>query len=308
MKRFDVLSGNARVIRTLVTILVLCVLVPWTHAADDNDKPLKRKSDSENYRYDDDDSDTQTSSASVSSSSSSRSQSNGGTSSKSAVTGTAIGNALGAGSANGNASSLRAGKDQNARLRRASSSARAKVKGNNDPTDRYGNSDNRPMASNNSSSTSSVTKNGVQISRSVKADKDVTLTKLDVIDTTQEMSVRESSDGSIEVRLRDRKKNADRSTNEKVYSAATRDELKQQAPELVRKIERYEKMAGTAKASVSGSASSRSQSGTLSSPIGNEGRDAKQMIKDQLEKMLEQNAGNLQLQQMIRKMIQDVDQ
>ncbi|MGB7345902.1 MAG: hypothetical protein WBD20_16920, partial [Pirellulaceae bacterium] len=56
----------------------------------------------------------------------------------------------------------------------------------------------------------------------------------------------EHSDGSIEVRIQSGKRN----DAEKVYSASSRDELKKENPRLVRRIEAFEKIVGTAEATV----------------------------------------------------------
>ncbi|WP_419193903.1 hypothetical protein [Novipirellula herctigrandis] len=165
------------------------------------------------------------------------------------------------------------------------------------------------MASNASSSTSTVIKNGIRITRSVHADEDQKVSKLNVVDKTQEIAVREISDGAIEIRVRSLKKNADGSITEKVYSAVSRDELKEQAPELVRNIERYEKMAGFASATVGpngGNATSRAGNNRFSVPIPNEHLDAKEMMQSQLRKMLEQHADHPEMQRMIRRMMLDV--
>ena len=100
--------------------------------------------------------------------------------------------------------------------------------------------------------------------------------------------------------------NADGSTDEKVYTARDRDELREQSPKIVRMIKRYEKIAGDANASVhvgGATAISKSKSTDGSEIDG----DAPALMKKQLAKMLEQHADNPQIQEMIRKMIDDLN-
>jgi hypothetical protein len=213
----------------------------------------------------------------------------------------------------GKASLLRLRNNKDARVSKASSAADAHVESNRGTAPRYGqrksqaddNSDRRTNSSRASSSTT-VTKNGVRVSHSVQANGDETVTTLEVKDRTREVTVRESSDGPIEVRIHGRKKNADGSTDEKVYTARDRDELREQSPKIVRMIKRYEKIAGDANASVhvgGATAISKSKSTDGSEIDG----DAPALMKKQLAKMLEQNADNPQIQEMIRKMIDDLN-
>ncbi|WP_442511151.1 M56 family metallopeptidase [Novipirellula sp. SH528] len=298
MKRFDSSSRRARVIHAAVSLLMLCVLIPWTHADDKYNTDNKYKKD------------TQTSSATVTSSSSSQSLGNGDTRSTSTVTGTANGNASGAGAANGkaNSNSVRNGKD--AKSNQASSSAAAKVAGQNKPDRRYDKTNESTTTSNQASSTSSIQINDIKISRSVHSENGITSTKMDVIDKTQKIAVRESSDEGIEVRVRDREKNPDGSINEKVCTAKTWDELQQQAPDLVRKIKRYEKMAGNVTVSTDvrgGVATASSIADAFSHDVDVVQLDAKEMMKAQLRDMLEQHPDNPEMQKMIRKTLDSLD-
>lgn len=134
--------------------------------------------------------------------------------------------------------------------------------------------------------------------------------KLDATNKTQEISVREDIDGSIEVSVRNRKKNDDGNNNERVYEAESREELKKQAPEIVRMIERYEKMAGSTKATVVRDSKIKAKKLLDTRPLLSDGgrNDAQQMMRDQLQEMLDNNADNPQIQKMIRKMIEGLNQ
>ncbi len=298
MKRYNGSSRRTRVIHTAVALLMLCVLIPWTHADD------KYKADNK-YKTD-----TQTSSATVTSSSSSQSSGNGDARSTSTVTGTATGNAAGSGAANGKATSLKTRNGNEVKSKEASSSAAADVAGQKKPANQYGNRDSKITTSNQASSTSSIQINDIKISRSVHSENGVTSTKMDVIDKTNKIAVRESSDEGIEVRVRDREKNPDGSINEKVYTAKSWDELQQQAPDLVRKIKRYEKMAGNVTVSKDvrdGIATASSIADAFSPNVDVLQLDAKEMMKAQLREMLDQHPDNPEMQKMIRKTLDSLD-
>ncbi|GAA4470810.1 M56 family metallopeptidase [Novipirellula rosea] len=298
MKRFNGPSRRTRVIHTVVSLLMLCVLTPWTHADD------KYKADNK-YKKD-----TQTSSATVTSSSSSQSSGDGDTRSTSTVTGTANGNAAGSGAANGKTTSLKMRNGKEVKSNEASSSGAAKVAGQNKPDRRYDKINKSTTTSNQASSTSSIQVNDIKISRSVHSEGGVTSTKMDVIDKNQKIAVRESSDEGIEVRVRDRDKNADGSVNEKVYTAKSWDELQQQAPDLVRKIKRYEKIAGNVTAATDvrgGVATASSIADAFSHDVDVVQLDAKEMMKAQLRDMLEQHPDNPEMQKMIRKTLDSLD-
>lgn len=310
MKRMNLEHGKLIVVRTmLAAVLVACVMVSSSASADDDGK-IQLRAKAGQRSYDDNKPQISTSSASASSSSFSQSDSRGRTRSKSTATATARGNASAVGSAKGNAGFVQTKNGQGTRLSNSSSSARAKANGNDVSGDRY-QSRKDLKSSDQASATTSVTKNGVRISRSVKATEAGKVTTLEVISRMDEISMRENSDGAIEVRVRDRRKNADGNVNEKVFSAASRDELMKQSPMLVRRIKAYEKIAGTTKASVNtqdATASGVTKGGKFDAMVGNQDRNAKQMLKQQLEKTLQQNAGNPDMQELIRKMILDINQ
>ncbi|GAA5504975.1 M56 family metallopeptidase [Novipirellula caenicola] len=295
MKRFDGATRRNRGIHTAVMLLMLCVLIPWTHADDKYNKDTKA---------------TQSSSATVTSSSSSQSFGNGNTRSISSVTGSANGNASGSGAANGKASSLKMRNGNDTKANQSTSSAEATVEGQTKPANRYGSANPKTTTSNQASSTSSIQRDGVKISRSIYSENGFTQTKMDVTDKTEEFRVRESSDEGIEVRVRDRKQNPDGSLNEKVYTAKTWDELQQQAPALVRKIKRYEKMAGNLTVSTDvrdGIATASSIADAFANDINVVQLDAKEMMKAQLREMLDKHADNPQMQKMIRKTLDSLD-
>lgn len=310
MKRFHLLSRGGWTPRTLtpralVSLVMLCVLVPWTRADDRyRDKSPQRSPSS------------QSSSASVSSSSASSSGPNGRVISNSRMSATATGNALSSGSTAGRALA------HGPRTRQETSSSAAGTARSNPPAaagspavDRYG----FPVAAGNveelvpgpgSSSSSTITVNGIRLTRSMQANDEETVTKLDVVDKKKEYSVRESSLGSIEVRVRDHRKDDGGQLDEKVYTAADRNELKRKEPQLVRTIQRYEKLAGKLQVSAdvdAGGAFTRAASGNLDLPQGDLGGNAQQMMLDQLRQVQQQHADNPQLQGMLQKMIEDVE-
>ncbi|QDV84771.1 hypothetical protein TBK1r_37230 [Stieleria magnilauensis] len=306
MKRLNQWSVRApRIALVIAAAWVLCSFASSSDAADNNDKSTFSKKLAADQPYGDTHTPTNFSSASASSSSSSQSDSNGRTRSRSEATATATGNAASSAAANGQARSLRKQDGQAAQKNRAASSARAKAKGDAAPTDRYPNLKS-PQENTLATSTATVVKNGIKITRSIKATDEGTVTTLDVVTKTDELSVLDGRDGSIEVRVRDRNKNAAGKIDEQVYSAASRDELRKQSPKLVRKIEAFEKIAGTVRASVD-PPSANAFGKTADDPLqplefGQAGK-AKQMMKQQLENMLQQNPDNPELQKMIRKLL-----
>lgn len=306
MKRLNRWSVRAPRIATVIAAAwVLCALTSSTEAADNNRLQFSKKL-SADQPYGDTTTPTNFSSASASSSSFSQIDSNGRTRSRSDATATATGNAASWAAANGQARSLRKKDGHAAQKNRAASSARAKAKGNAAPTDRYSDSK-LPPENKLATSTATVVKNGIKITRSINATDEGTVTTLDVVTKTDELSVLEGRDGSIEVRVRDRNKNAAGKVDEQVHSAASRDELRKQSPKLVRKIEAFEKIAGTVRASVD-PRTATAFGKTADDPgqpleFGQAGK-AKQMMKQHLENMLQQNPDNPQLQQMIRKLIE----
>lgn len=284
---------------------VLCAFVSASDAADNNDKLQFPKTLAADQPYGDTSTPTNFSSASASSSSLSQSDSNGRTRSRSDATATATGNAAGSATANGQARSLRNKDGQAAQNKQAASSARAKANGNAAPADRYPDLKS-PREDTLATSTATVFKNGIKITRSIKATDEGTVTTLDVVSKRDELSVLENSDGSIEVRVRDRNENAAGKVDEQVYSAASRDELRKQSPKLVRKIEAFEKIAGTVRASVdpqSATAFGKTDDDPLPPLEFGQAGNAKQMMKQQLENMLRQNPDNPELKKMIRKLI-----
>ncbi|EMI21830.1 peptidase M56 BlaR1 [Rhodopirellula maiorica SM1] len=295
MNRFNGATRRSRVMHAAIMLLMLCVLVPWTHADE---------------KYNEQITDTQSSSATVTSSSSSQSSGNGETRSTSTVTGTASGNAAGSGAAHGKATSLRMRNGKNAKSNEASSSAAANVAGQNKPANRYSNRDSQITTSDHASSTSSIQINGIKISRSVHSEDGITETKMEVVDKTQEITLRETSDAGIEVRVRDREPNADGSVNEKVYTATTWEDFRQQAPKLAIKLKRHEGLVGKVNSFIdirNGAATAEAVAGGFTPPVGVIQLDAKEMMKAQLQQMLDQHADNPQMQKMIRKTLDGLD-
>jgi hypothetical protein len=273
MKRFSVTSS-------LIAIVALCVMTSPSHADDKGGVRKFQKSMADKYRQKQPLENPYFSSATISGFSWSQVDSNGRVTSQSKVSGSATGNASVFGRANGNASSTvtQNGRDEESN---ATSSARLRIDG--DP-------DNYRNPANEAASTVSVTKNGVQISRSADADEVGAVTKLDVITRSEKMSVRERSTGPIEVRIQSRKRNA----VEKVHSAINRDELKKKNPRLVRRIEAFEKIVGTAKATVDekgGDAEGKTKGQKQAAPNGNNVIDANRIMRAQIERVLKDLRG-----------------
>ena len=286
MKRFSVRS-------TLIAIVALCVLTSPSHADDKGGVPNLQESMTEKYRQEQPVENSYFSSATISSFSSSQVDSNGRVASQSKVSGSATGNASVFGRAIGNASSKfkRNGPGEKSN---ALSSAQLRIDGD---------SDNYRSPTNEAASTVSVTKNGVQISRSADADELGTVTMLDVITRTEKMAVRQRSDGPIEVRIQSRKRNG----AEKVYSALNRDELKKKNPRLVRRIEAFEKIVGTAKATVDekgGNAEGQTKDQKQAALHRNNVIDPNRLMRAQIEQMLKDNGANLDVQELLRKQLQ----
>jgi hypothetical protein len=288
MKRSSVRS-------TLIAIVAWCVTTLPSHADDKGGVPKPQKSMADEYRQEQPIENSNFSSATISSFSLSQVDSSGRVTSQSKVSGSATGNASVFGRANGNASSTvtRNGRDEKSN---ASSSARLRIDSD---------SDNYRSPSNQAASTVSVTKNGIQISRSADADEMGTVTKLDVITRSEKISVRQRSDGPIEVRIQSRKRDA----GEKVYAATNRDELKKKDPRLVRRIEAFERIVGTATATVDekgGAAEGETKGRMLAAPHGNSVIDAKRMMRAQIERVLEENIASPELQELLRKQLQNL--
>lgn len=229
MKRFFAPS-------TLIAVAALGVVAYPSHADDESGVPILRPSMADKYRPAQPVENPHFSTATISIFSSSRVYPDGRVASQSRVTGSARGNASVFGRAFSNASAMshRYGRNEKSN---AMSSAQLRINGD---------SGNYRRPTNEAASTVSVTKNGVQISQSVDAEEHGAVTKLNVITRSETIAVRQRSDGPIEVRIQSRKRNA----AEKVYSALDRDELKKTNPRLVRRIEAFEKIVGTARATV----------------------------------------------------------
>lgn len=224
-------------LQSALLAVAVCAMISPSHA-DDKDRSLKlQKSSADKYPQKRPAKKPYFSSATISIFSSSRVDSNGRVASQSKVTGNASGNASVFGYANSNASALvqRYGRPEKSS---DSSSARLRIEG--DP-DSYGS----PL--NEATSTVKITKNGIQISQSVDADEFGAVMKLDVLTRSEKIAVRERIKGSIRARVQPLQRNA----KERVYSAADRDSLRKQNPRLVRRIEAFEKIVGTAKAAIS---------------------------------------------------------
>ena len=288
MKRLSVRS-------TFIAVVSLCVVTAPSYAEDRGDVPKLGESMADRYREEQPAEKPDFTTATISSFSWSQVDSNGRVTSQSKVTGNATGNASVFGRANGNASFSvkRNGRDENSN---ASSSARLRIDGE---------SDNYRSRSNEATSKVSVTKNGVQISRSADADELGTVTKLDVTTRSEKIAVRQHGDGPIEVRIQSRKRDA----GEQVYSAGNRDELKKKNPRLVRRIEAFEKIVGTAKATVDekgGGGEGKTKGRKQAAPNGNNIIDAKRMMRAQIENMLTENGANLDVQELLRKQLRDL--
>ena len=155
---------------TLIAIVGSCAMNLPSQADDKGGAPNLQKSTADQYRREQPIETPNLSSATISSFSSLLVDSNGRVASRSRVSGSATGNASVFGRAFGNASSTlkRKGRDETSN---AFSSARLRINGDED--------DYR-SPTNESASTVSVTKNGVQVSRSAEADEIGTVTKLDM--------------------------------------------------------------------------------------------------------------------------------
>ncbi len=320
MKRFHLLScggwtPRALAPRALVSLVMLCVLVPWTRADDRyQEKTPQRSPGSQSPQPLPS---SQGSSASVSGFSASSIGPGGRVISNSRMNATATGDAFSSGATAGRAMA------RGPRTRNGTSSSASGTARSNPPAaagsprlDRYG----FPVVAGNveelvpgagSSSSSSITVNDIRLTRTVQANDEETVSRLDVVDKKKEYSVRESSLGPIEVRVRDHRKDDGGQLDEKVYTAADRNELKRNEPQLVRTIQRYEKLASKLQVSAdveAGGAFTQAASGNLDLPQGDLGGDAQQMMLDQLRQMQQQHADNPQLQGMLQKMIEDVEE
>ena len=220
---------------TLIASAVLWLVTSPSHADEGKSVQKLQEGNANKYREEPSTTNPYSSSFKISAFSSSYVDSSGKVASQSKVVGNATGNASVFGQASGYASStvMRNGRTKTSS---ATSSAQLRIGG------RY------PSPPSEAASTVSVTKNGVQISRSSDANDLGTLTRLDVITRSEKIAVREHSGGPIEVKIQSRKRNA----GDKVYSASNRDELKRKNPRLVRRIEAFERIVGTASATVDG--------------------------------------------------------
>ncbi|QEG39954.1 M56 family metallopeptidase [Roseimaritima ulvae] len=313
MKRFQLLSRGAWAPRTitpraLVSLAMLCVLVPWSRADDRYRRTESQRSPGSQTPQGLPGS--QSSTASVSSSSSSFSGPGGRVFSNAQVSANATGNASGSGLASSGATTQALG-DRKQTFSSAAGTAEGKPDRSNS-SEREANS-NRRLQNLSSSSSSAVIVNGIRLTRITEAGGQGTRTQLKVLDKEKEYFIVQSKNRNrewIEVRVRDSGKALGEDTNEKVYTANSRDQLKRREPDLVRAIERYEKLAGNAEASVDmerGRANSRAWRDNLDPPQENLGGNAQQMMLDQLRQMQQQHADNAQMQGMLRQMLEDVE-
>lgn len=119
---------------------------------------------------------------------------------------------------------------------------------------------------------------------------------ISVNENGQGVTIEESSDAGITVTITE---NVDGREQKTVVQAANAAELKKKNPKAHRL---YQKHAGMARAAAGGGAAGGAGPGAVGP-----GGDAKQLLRDQLRKMIEENADNPQIQSMLQRALRDLD-
>jgi len=134
-------------------------------------------------------------------------------------------------------------------------------------------------------SSSQKTERGVTVSRTIRVEDDEKISIITVVSKREEITIRDSSIDGVEVRIRNRHRIAE-GQDEKTYRADSIAAFQTEHPKIYPLIEKY--LNGKHDQAVPNSASN----------------DAKQLLRKQLQKMLDDNADNPQIQSAIRKMIE----